>query len=49
LKVEVYAVVLSLNQSWNWTAGTRTDLAIDSLITSVPMRFAVSNEFRTEK
>lgn len=35
LKVEVYAVVLALSQSWNWTAGTRTDLAIYSDITPV--------------
>lgn len=35
LKVEVYAVVLALNQSWNWTDGTRTGPAIYSDINSV--------------
>lgn len=34
LKVEVYAVVLAPNQSWNWTAGTRIDLAVYSDTTS---------------
>lgn len=34
-QAELYAAALALNQSWNWTAGTRTDLAADSDITAV--------------
>lgn len=34
-QAELYAAALALIQSWNWTAGTRTDLAADSNITAV--------------
>lgn len=34
-QAELYAAALALNQGWNWTAGTRTDLAADSNMTPV--------------